>query len=124
MKYLCLIFVNETHFGALPRTEQESYVRKHFAYDDELRQGGHFIAAEALQSVKTAVTVRAPNGKVLVTDGPFAETKEQVGGFYLIDARDLNEAIRLASNIPSARIGNVEVRSIMELNAQSFSSNE
>jgi hypothetical protein len=116
MKYLCLIFVDEAQFDSLPKIEQDSYVNKHFAFNDELREGGYFIVAQALQSIETAVTIRVSNGKVSVTDGPFAETKEQLRGFYLIEARDLNEAIRLASNIPSARLGSVEVRPILELN--------
>ena len=83
-----------------------------------LRQSGYRIAAEALESVQTATTVRVRNGKVSVTDGPFAETKEQLAGFYLIDARDLNEAIQVASKIPAARVGSVEVRPIRQLNPQ------
>jgi hypothetical protein len=80
-----------------------------------LRESGHSIAAEALQPVHTATTVRVRNGKVSITDGPFAETKEQLAGFYLIDARDLNEAIQLASKIPPARVGSIEVRPTREL---------
>src|SRR5512144_1241832 len=82
------------------------------AYDEQIRASGHCIASEALQSVQTATTVRIRNGKVSVTDGPFAETKEQLAGFYMIEARDLNEAIQLASKIPPARVGCVEVRPI------------
>ena len=85
------------------------------ACGEELRKNGHHIAAEALQSIHTATTVRVRNGKVSVTDGPFAETKEQLAGFYLIDAKDLNEAIQLASKIPPARVGSVEVRPTREL---------
>jgi hypothetical protein len=85
------------------------------AYDDVLRKSGHFLAAQALQSVHAATTVRLQSGKVSLTDGPFAETNEQIGGFILIEARDLNEAIQLASRIPSVRLGGVEVRPIKEL---------
>ncbi len=85
------------------------------AYSDGLNRRGHRIASEALQPVGTAVTVRVRNGMLSVTDGPFAETKEQLAGFYLIEARDLNEAIRLASEIPPARIGCIEVRPVREL---------
>ena len=83
-------------------------------FSDELRENGHYIAAEALQPVQTATTLRIRHGKVTTTDGPFAETKEQLGGFYLIDARDLNEAIRVASKIPPGRLGCIEVRPIRE----------
>jgi len=83
-----------------------------------LRKAGILIAAEPLQSVQTATTVRVRNGKVSVTDGPFAETKEQLAGFYLIDARDLNEAIQVGAKIPPARVGSIEVRPVRELNQQ------
>ena len=82
------------------------------AYDTAIRNSGHCIASEALQSVQTATTVRVRSGKVAITDGPFAETKEQLAGFYMIDARDLDEAIQIASKIPPARVGCVEVRPI------------
>jgi hypothetical protein len=82
---------------------------------DNLRANGYLVAAEALQSVHTATTVRVRNGKVSITDGPFAETKEQLAGFYLIDASDLNEAIQLASKIPPARVGSIEVRPVRAL---------
>lgn len=118
MKYLCLMFIDEKMYDAMPETEQDACVRKHLAYDDELREGGHLIATEALQSVKTAVTVRVSNRKISITDGPYAETKEQLGGFYLIKARDLNEAIQIAAKIPAARMGSIEVRPISESNVE------
>ena len=118
MKYLCLIFIDRKKYDAMPQSEQEACMNEHLDYDDELRKSGHLIVTEALQSVKTATTVRVRDGKVSVTDGPFAETKEQLGGFYLIEARDLDDAIRVASKIPSARVGGIEVRPIMELNPQ------
>ena len=110
MKYLCLVYLDEKKLD----TVQDSECK---ACGDALRKNGHHIAAEALQSVHTATTVRVRNGKVSVTDGPFAETKEQLAGFYLIDARDLNEAISAAAKIPPAREGSVEVRPVRELNA-------
>jgi hypothetical protein len=116
VKYLCLMFIDEKMYDSLPQREQDACVRKHLAYDDELREGGQLIATEALQSVKTAVTLRVSNGKVSITDGPYAETKEQLGGFYLVEARDLNDAIRIASRIPAAPMGSIEVRPILELN--------
>ena len=108
MKYLCLVYLDEKKLDEVPDSEC-------MACGEALRNSGHSIAAEALQSVSTATTVRMRNGKVSVTDGPFAETKEQLAGFYLIDARDLNEAIQLASKIPPARVGSIEVRPTREL---------
>lgn len=105
MKYLCLVYVDEKRLDELPDEEC-------VAYDTAIRGSGQCIASEALQSVHTASTVRVRNGKLAVTDGPFAETKEQLAGFYLIDARDLNDAIQVAARIPPARAGSVEVRPI------------
>jgi hypothetical protein len=105
MKYLCLVYVDEQRLGELP---DEDCV----AYDAAIRKSGHCIASEALESVQTATTVRVRNGKLSVADGPFAETKEQLGGFYMIEAADLNEAIQIASRIPPARVGCVEIRPI------------
>ena len=115
MKYLCLVCQEEMKLDAMPKRELDGMIAEHFAYDETLRRKGHFIVAAALQPTKTATTVRMRNGKASVTDGPFAETKEQVGGFYLLEARDLNEAIQLAAKIPSARNGCVEVRPVWEL---------
>lgn len=108
MKYLCLVYGEEKKFEAMSDDEC-------VAYDEALRERGQCVASEALQPVQTATTVRVRNGKVSITDGPFAETKEQLAGFYLVDARDLNEAIQIASKIPPARVGCVEVRPIRDL---------
>ena len=108
MKYLCLVYMEERTLADIPD-------RECMAYGDWLRKNGRYVAAEALQRVETATTVRVRNGKVSVTDGPFAETKEQLAGFYLIDARDLNDAIQVAAKIPPAREGSVEVRPVREL---------
>jgi hypothetical protein len=108
MKYLCLVYLEEKKLDDVPDSDCK-------ACGENLRKGGHHIAAEALQRVHTATTVRVRNGQVSVTDGPFAETKEQLAGFYLIDAKDLNEAIQLASKIPPARVGSIEVRPTREL---------
>ena len=105
MKYLCLVYLDEKRLDELP---DEDCVE----YDTAIRNSGHCIASEALESVQTATTVRVRNGKVSVTDGPFAETKEQLAGFYMIEAKDLNEAIQLAAQIPPARVGSIEVRPI------------
>jgi hypothetical protein len=93
-------------------------MREYFAFTDSIQQSGHYLGGEALQPVQTAKTVRIRNGKLVATDGPFAETKEQLGGFYLIDAGDLNDAVQVASRIPSARLGCIEVRPIMEFERQ------
>ena len=108
MKYLCLVYLDEKKLSDVPDRECQ-------ACGDSLREKGKLVAAEALQSIDTATTVRVRNGKVSVTDGPFAETKEQLAGFYLIDASDLNEAIQVAAKIPPARVGSVEVRPVRQL---------
>jgi hypothetical protein len=116
MKYLCLVYSEEKVLDAMPKDEFEVFSAEHVAVDEELRKSGHSLIAEALQPVHTATTVRVRNGKLSTTDGPFAETKEQLAGFYLVDAHDLNEAIQIASKIPPAREGSVEVRPVRELN--------
>jgi hypothetical protein len=115
MKYLCMVIVDEKKLNALSESESQALDDESLAYDDTLRKGGHFLAAQALESVNAATTLRVRNGKVSVTDGPFAETNEHIGGFILIEARDLNEAIQLASHIPACRLGGVEVRPVKEL---------
>ncbi|MFL5496246.1 MAG: YciI family protein [Gemmatimonadales bacterium] len=112
MKYLCLIYDDEKSMSARPQSESEAFTGEYFAFSEAIRKSGHYLAAEALQPVHTATTVRIRNGKVSTTDGPFVETKEQLGGFYLIEARDLNDALQVASKIPSARTGSIEVRPI------------
>ena len=115
MKYLCLVYYDEKVLDAMSKEEFEPFSAAHVALDEELRRNGQSIAAEALQPVRTAVTVRVRNGKLSTTDGPFAETKEQLGGIYLIEARDLNDAIQIAARIPSARQGSIEVRPVWDL---------
>jgi hypothetical protein len=112
-----MIFLDEKKLDALSDTESQALDDESLAYDQTLREGGHFLAAQALESVHAATTVRIRSGKVSVTDGPFAETNEQIGGFMLIEARDLNEAIQIASKVPVIRLGGVEVRPIKELTA-------
>jgi hypothetical protein len=118
MKYACLIYDVEKNRASMSTAELDALVGEYFAFSEGLRKSGHYLAGEALQPVQTAVTVRIRNGKLSTTDGPFAETKEQLGGFYLINAGDLNEAIQVASKIPSARLGSIEVRPIREFNQQ------
>jgi hypothetical protein len=105
MKYLCLVYLDEKRLNEVP---DEDCV----AYDTAIRKSGHCIASEALESVQTATTVRMHNGKVSITDGPFAETKEQLAGFYMIEAKDLDEALQMAAKIPPARVGSIEVRPV------------
>jgi hypothetical protein len=105
MKYLCLVYGEDKELHSVPD-------RECVAFDAALRGDGRCLASEALQPVETAATVRVRNGKVSVTDGPFVETKEQLAGFYLVEARDLNEAIHIATQIPPVRVGSVEVRPV------------
>ena len=113
MKYLCLIYDEESKMGAMAKSESDAFMGEYFGFTNSIKEAGKYVAGEALQPIHTATTVRVRNGKVSTTDGPFAETKEQLGGFYLIDAVDLNEAIQIAARIPSARIGSIEVRPIV-----------
>jgi hypothetical protein len=108
VKFVCLVYGEEPLMATVPDAEC-------MANGVALKSAGHYVAAEALQPVKDAVTVRVRNGAMSITDGPFAETKEQLAGFYLIDAKDLDEAVQLASRIPPARIGSIEVRPVREL---------
>ena len=113
MKFLCLLCV-ETGMEAKSDADARQRFAEYTEFTDAIRRSGHYVGCNRLQPPDTAVTVRVRNGKVSMTDGPFAETKEQLGGYYLIEARDLNEAIRVASRIPAGRIGCVEVRPVAE----------
>ena len=115
MKYICLGYLEEKMWEAMSENEQKRFIDECLTYDDELRKNGHMVGGEALQGARTATTVRYKSGRLSITDGPFAETKEQLAGFYLIEARDLNEAIQVAGKIPPAREGSVEVRPVREL---------
>jgi hypothetical protein len=117
MKYLCLVYYDEKRLDALSKEEYDALVGEVLAYREVLRKSGHYIVSDGLQSVQTATTVRVRDGRVSTTDGPFAETKEQLGGFMLIEARDLNDAIRVAARIPPVRLGCIEVRPLRELAA-------
>jgi hypothetical protein len=112
MKYLCLVYADEGLLHSLPDSPQDAECQ---SYAESVAESGRMLAAEALQPVCSAATVRMRAGRLTVTDGPFAETKEQLAGFYLIEARDLNEAIQLAGHIPAARVGCVEVRPVRTL---------
>jgi hypothetical protein len=115
MKFLCLVYNNETALNAMPRDEFEAFSHEHVVLADELEKNGRSVAAEGLQPVSTAKTVRLRNGRLSITDGPFAETKEQLGGIYLIDAADIDAAVQVAARIPMARLGCVEVRPVWDL---------
>lgn len=112
MKYLCLAYEDETKLDSLSRSEWDALRRETLDYVDSLRESGHMIVTEPLQSARTAVTLQVRNGTLSTTDGPFAETKEQLGGIFLIEAADFSEAVQVASRWPSARIGTIEVRPI------------
>ncbi|HET9700308.1 MAG TPA: YciI family protein [Burkholderiales bacterium] len=115
MKFVCLGYMEADKFETMPESERNAFVDGCFAYDDRLRQGGHFAGGEALQSARTAVTLRARNGKVTVTDGPYAETREQLGGILILEARDLNHAIELMSKHPGVGGGAFEIRPAADL---------
>ena len=118
MKYLCAVYFEQKTMDALSDTEDAACTRESLGYDEELRRSGHYIVSNALEPVSSATTVRVRAGKVSMTDGPFAETKEHLGGFILIEARDLNEAVRIAAGIPMAKLGSIEVRPVRELVTQ------
>lgn len=112
MKYLCLIYSDEILWPKLPKAETDAMMSEYMSFSADIQKSGHFVAANRLQPTPAATTIRIRNGKLSTTDGPFAETKEQLGGYYLVEARDLNEAIQIAARIPGARIGSIEVRPI------------
>ncbi|HWN85908.1 MAG TPA: YciI family protein [Vicinamibacterales bacterium] len=114
MRYLCLIYDEEKKLGAMSKSESDAFMGEYFAFTEDIKKSGHYLGGEALQPVNTATSVRVRSGKMSTTDGPFAETKEQLGGYYLIEAKDLNDALQVASRIPSAKFGTVEVRPIQD----------
>ena len=114
MKYLCLIYDNEKEWAKFPKDVQDKYMGEYMAFGDSIKKSDQYVGANQLQPTSTATVVRSRNGKVSTTDGPYAETKEQLGGYYLIEAKDLNDAIKVASRIPSVRSGSIEVRPIVE----------
>jgi hypothetical protein len=115
MKFLFMIYHDENVLDALPEGEMQALVDSALDYDEEIRGSGHYIVSNALQPARTARTIRVRGAKVSTTDGPFAETKEQLGGFFLIEAKDMDEACEVASRFPPARIGTIEVRPVQEL---------
>jgi hypothetical protein len=115
MRYLCLIYLDEKALAAMPEKDMNALNARHLELNDDLLDSGHFVEAEALQPASDSTCVRVRNGRTTLVDGPFAETKEMVAGFYVIEARDLNEAIQVAARIPSATFGTVEVRPCRDL---------
>ena len=114
MKYLCLIYQDESNSGKLAQAEAQKIHGEYLAFTDEVKKSGRYLGSNGLQPTQAATTVRVRNGQLTTTDGPFAETKEQLGGYYLIEAGDRNEAIQIAAKIPSARFGSIEVRPVWE----------
>jgi hypothetical protein len=117
MKYMLLIYDNEKVWADMPPAEQGRLFGAYMKFTEEIKASGHYISGAPLQPVATATSVRIRNDKQLVTDGPFAETQEQLGGYYLVEARDLNEAMGIAARIPSVHFGTIEVRPVMEVGA-------
>jgi hypothetical protein len=115
MRYVCLIYADEGQFSTMSQDEIDTLLDETAASNEELRASGHLVLGEALEHVHAAMTVRVRDGKLSATAGPYAETVEQLGGFVLIEARDLNEAVQIAGRIPSARIGTIEVRPVIDL---------
>jgi len=115
MRYLCMIYLDEKQLAAMPQAEMDALNERHLALNEDLLKSGHFVEAEALTPGSSATCIRVRNGRTAVTDGPYAETKEMVAGFYLVEARDLNEAISVAARLPAAPLGTVEVRPCRDL---------
>jgi hypothetical protein len=115
MRYLCLIYLDEKELAAMPEADMGALNARHLEFNDHLLDSGHFIEAEALGPAAASTCLRVRNGRAALTDGPYMEAKEMVAGFYVIEARDLNEAIQVASRIPSAPLGTVEVRPCRDL---------
>ncbi|MGH7653615.1 MAG: YciI family protein [Gemmatimonadaceae bacterium] len=115
MKYLCLIYDNEASMRTMTKDESAKMMAEYGAFTEAIKKSGHYIGGNALQPTATATTVRSRGGKVTTTDGPYVETKEQLGGYYMIEAKDLNDAVQVAARIPAARVSGIEVRPIWEM---------
>ena len=118
MRYVCLIYDEEKKIQTMSQQDSQSFMGEYFQFTEDIQKSGNYVAGEALQPVGTATTLRVRNGKLSTTDGPFMETKEQLGGFYLIEARDLNEALKIAARIPSVRTGTIEVRPVVDFSTE------
>jgi hypothetical protein len=115
MKYMLLIYENEKAWADMPEAQRGQMYGEYMSFTDGIKNSGHYLAGAPLQPVSTATSVRVRDGKTLKTDGPFAETREQLGGYYLVEAKDLDEACKIAARIPSSRLGTIEVRPVMEI---------
>ena len=115
MKYLCMIYDEEKKLAGMAKSESDAFMGEYGAFTEAIKGSGHYLGGNPLQPTRSATTVRVRNGTVATTDGPFAETKEQLGGYYLVEARDLDDAIEVASRIPSARNGSIEVRPVQPM---------
>jgi hypothetical protein len=113
MQYLCLIYDDESLWANMPEDERNAVYNEYIGFTQSIKDSGHHLGGDALQPTSTATSVRVRNGETLVTDGPFAETKEQLGGYYLVEAKDVDEALKIAERIPSARYGTIEVRPVV-----------
>jgi hypothetical protein len=114
VKYLCLVYHDKHKLDALSKSEHAAFLAETLAYDEELRASGHYVASHSIECAETATTIRVWNDLMTITSGPFAEADKQLGGYILIDARDLNEAIRVVSRMPLARMGVIELRAVKE----------
>jgi hypothetical protein len=115
MRYLCLIYDDQKTMSSMSKAESDAFMGEYFAFTEDIRKSGHYVAGEALQPVSTATSIRLRNGKLSTTDGPFAETKEQLGGFYMIECDTIDQAIEAAKMCPGAKYGSVEVRPVMQV---------
>jgi len=115
MKYLCLIYDDEKMWPSMPKAEAETMMGEYFAFTEAVKQSGHYVGGNALQPTSTATCVRVRQGKTTTTDGPFAETKEQLGGYFVVDVTGLDRALELAAQIPGAKMGSIEVRPVLEM---------
>ncbi|MCU0232236.1 MAG: YciI family protein [Acidobacteria bacterium] len=115
MRYMLLIYDPESAWESMPEAERNELFGEYMAFTESIRESGHLLAGDPLEPTATATTIRVRGGKAVTSDGPFAETREQLGGYYIVEARDLDEALGLAARVPSARIGCVEVRPIVEM---------
>ena len=118
MRYVCLIYDDEKKLGAMSQQESEAFMGAYVQFTEEIRKSGNYVAGESLQPVAAATRLRKRSGKLSTTDGPFIETKEQLGGFYLVEARDLDEARQIAARIPSVQTGTIEVRPVVDFSKQ------
>jgi hypothetical protein len=115
MRYLCLIYEAEAQWATMSKEQGDQMMGEYFAFTDDIKKGGQYVGGEALQPTHSATTVRVRKGKISTTDGPFAETKEQLGGYYIVECANLDEAIEAAGKIPAVKYGSVEVRPLLAM---------